>query len=192
MSDEFFSFDEALNELRLKEEELKRLVSEGEIRAFRKGDTMKLRRSDVESLRSELQGGEVVDLAEMTEELVFEDDAGLEDAGMATEEISGVETLIDDVEDVGTLDLEIDEIEDLELVEEEDDIIDIAGAPIRRGAGQNVEEEEMIPSWAVGMVLATSAILLLFIPIAISLSTGRASGVARAIGGLFSESLAKK
>ncbi|MGK0220315.1 MAG: excisionase family DNA binding protein, partial [Planctomycetota bacterium] len=54
MPDEFFSFDVDRDELRLKEEELKRLVSEGEIRAFRKGDTMKLRRSDVESLRSEL------------------------------------------------------------------------------------------------------------------------------------------
>ncbi|MEE8466862.1 MAG: helix-turn-helix domain-containing protein [Planctomycetota bacterium] len=79
MSDEFFSFDEALDELRLKEEELKRLVSEGEIRAFRKGDTMKLRRSDVESLRAELSGGEIVDLGESTEELVFEDD--IEDVG---------------------------------------------------------------------------------------------------------------
>ena len=45
---EFYSFDEALKELRLKEEELKRLVSEGEIRAFREGDTMKLRKADVE------------------------------------------------------------------------------------------------------------------------------------------------
>jgi len=32
---EFYSFDEALKQLRLKEEELKRLVSEGEIRASR-------------------------------------------------------------------------------------------------------------------------------------------------------------
>lgn len=192
MSDEFFSFDEALNELRLKEEELKRLVSEGEIRAFRKGDTMKLRRSDVESLRSELQGGEVVDLGEMTEELVFEDDSALDDgAGMATEEISNVDTLIDDVEDVGTLDLEIDEIEDLELVDEaEEDIIDIAGGPVRRGAAAGAEdEEEMLPSWAVGLVLVTSVVLILFIPVAIGLSTGRASGVAKAIGGIFSKSL---
>ena len=48
--EEFFSFDEALDQLRLKEEELKRLVSEGEIRAFRDGETMKLRRTDVETL----------------------------------------------------------------------------------------------------------------------------------------------
>ena len=48
--DRFYSFEEALKELRLKEEELKRLVSEGEIRAFRQGDTMRLRQSDVEAL----------------------------------------------------------------------------------------------------------------------------------------------
>ena len=74
MADEYFSFDEALDELRLKEEELKRLVSEGEIRAFREGETMKLRQSDVKALRDELSGGEVVDLGGVEEELVFEDE----------------------------------------------------------------------------------------------------------------------
>ena len=97
---EFYSFDEALKQLRLKEEELKRLVSEGEIRAFREGGTMKLRRTDVESLRTELSGGEVVDLGDVKEELVFEDDVQGE-AGMATQEISDVETILDEpVEEV--------------------------------------------------------------------------------------------
>jgi len=97
---EFYSFDEALKQLRLKEEELKRLVSEGEIRAFREGGTMKLRRTDVETLRTELSGGEVVDLGDVKEELVFEDDVQGE-AGMATQEISDVETILDEpVEDV--------------------------------------------------------------------------------------------
>ena len=82
--DRFYSFEEALKELRLKEEELKRLVSEGEIRAFRQGDTMRLRQSDVEALKKELTGGEVVDLGDVKEELVFEDDVDL-DAGMATQ-----------------------------------------------------------------------------------------------------------
>ena len=123
MADDFFSFEEALDELRLKEEELKRLVSEGEIRAFRDGETMKLRRSDVESLRSELSGGEVVDLGDASEELVFEDDTDL-DAGMATEEISSADTILEaDVEDVGEVELE-----------EEDDFDEPApaAAPARR------------------------------------------------------------
>ena len=69
MADDFYSFDEALDELKLKEEELKRLVSEGELRAFRKGDTMKIRRADVELLRSELDS-DVADLDETVDELV--------------------------------------------------------------------------------------------------------------------------
>src|SRR5688572_18601930 len=98
---EFMSFEDALKELRLKEEELKRLVSEGEIRAFREGETMKLRKSDVQNLRGELSGGEVVDLGGAGEELVFEDDSDL-DAGMATEEIAQADTILEEeVEDVG-------------------------------------------------------------------------------------------
>ena len=92
MADDFYSFDEALEELKLKEEELKRLVSEGEIRAFRKGDTMKLRRADVETLRAELDG-DLVDLGDTVDELVFEDESDLGgDTGMATQELD-VETV---------------------------------------------------------------------------------------------------
>ena len=86
--------EEALKEVRLKEEERKRLVSEGEIRAFREGDTRKLRKADVENLRAELSGGEVVDLGDVKEELVFEDDVEVvEDTGMATQEIGDVDTV---------------------------------------------------------------------------------------------------
>jgi hypothetical protein len=85
---EFYSFEEALRELSLREEELKRLVSEGEIRAFRDAGTMKLRRADVDTLRKELSGGDVVDLGEGGETVVFEDDAmTTQEIGMATEEI---------------------------------------------------------------------------------------------------------
>jgi len=105
VSDEFISFDKALDDLRLKEEELKRLVSEGEIRAFRKGETMKLRQSDVDALRMEL-GGEVVDLGDADEELVFEDDDLEGDSGMATQEISNIDTLLEEeIEDVGEIEL---------------------------------------------------------------------------------------
>ena len=97
MADEFYNFDEALEQLNLKDEELKRLVSEGEIRAFREGDTMRLRRQDVESLKSELMGGEVVDLGG-GEAIVFEDDLELDETGMATEEISEADTLLDQLQ----------------------------------------------------------------------------------------------
>ncbi len=149
MSDDFFSFDEALDELRLKEEELKRLVSEGEIRAFRKGDTMKLRRSDVESLRAELSGGEVVDLGEATEELVFEDDDAFDDSGMATQEIADVDTLIDDVEDVGEIELE--------------------------------EEEETEGVGMLALILVTSAVMVLAMPVVFSISMGQVSDLSKSV-----------
>jgi len=60
------SFDEVLKELEMDEDELKRLVSEGQIRAFRDEDRMKFRAEDVNSLASTRQKdvGEQVDLGE--------------------------------------------------------------------------------------------------------------------------------
>lgn len=181
MADDFYSFDEALDELRLKEEELKRLVSEGEIRAFRKGDTMKLRKSDVESLRAELSGGEVVDLGEVTEELVFEDEPDLgDDAGMATQEIADVDTIIDDdIEDVGEIDLEEDEPEAR------------PARPARRApaAATAAAAEEMTESAGLRMAaIGTALLLIVAMPVALSVSSGHASGLAKSIAGLFGAS----
>lgn len=175
MAEDYYSFDEALDQLRLKEEELKRLVSEGEIRAFREGDTMKLRRQDVESLRAELGGGgEVVDLGVGAEELVFEDETGLEDdTGMATQEIADVETLIEEeVEDVGELELD----EDVEEVR-----------PARRAAAavvvvaEDTEEE----TWVKVALIVSAVILILGLPVALSLASGNLSSTARSIAGMF-------
>jgi hypothetical protein len=52
-SDEFYTFEEVLNELKLSEDELKRMVSEGEIRAFKDEDRMKFKRIDVRSKKEE-------------------------------------------------------------------------------------------------------------------------------------------
>lgn len=179
MADEFYSFNEALEQLRLKEEELKRLVSEGEIRAFRDGETMQLRRQDVENLRNELMGGDVVDLGGASEDLVFEDDADLADAGMATEEISEMDTILeDDVEDVGEIELEDEP----------------APAPVRRSAGAAAsaaapaEEETESMGMRIAAVL-TSLLLLLGLPVAISLSTGSVSDIAKSIAGLFGKTI---
>lgn len=175
--DQFYSFDEALKELRLKEEELKRLVSEGEIRAFREGDTMKLRRADVESLRSELSGGEVVDLGEVSEELVFEDETDAEgDAGMATQEIANVETIIDDVEDVGEIDIEEDVV-----------VAPVEVAAVRRPAPRAAPVVDEVSDGALvdAALVGTGLLLVLALPLAMSASRGQASGVARAIASVF-------
>lgn len=175
--EQFYSFEEALRELRLKEEELKRLVSEGEIRAFREGDTMRLRRTDVESLRSELTGGEVVDLGDVKEDLVFEDDVLIaEDSGMATQEIGmsteemgGVETVIDETE------VEVDE-GDAVVVERER----------RTVVARPVEEPEFYEGGGLRFALVlTSLVLVIGLPLALAISTGKMNAVATAFAGMF-------
>jgi excisionase family DNA binding protein len=175
--EQFYSFEEALRELRLKEEELKRLVSEGEIRAFREGDTMRLRRTDVESLRSELTGGEVVDLGDVKEDLVFEDDVLIaEDSGMATQEIgmsteemSGVETVLDEPE------IEVDEEESAVVVERE-----------RRTVVRAAEEPELYEGGGLRFALVlTSVALVIGLPLALAISTGKMNAVANALSGMF-------
>ncbi|MEW6072277.1 MAG: hypothetical protein AB1726_06715 [Planctomycetota bacterium] len=179
-SEEFYNFEEALDQLRLKEEELKRLVSEGEIRAFREGETMRLRRADVENLKRELAGGEVVDLEDSGEELVFEDEVELEEAGMATEEISEMDTLLEeDVEDVG----------ELELGAGGEEVAAAAAIPaVRRtsaiAASRAVAEEgEGLGFRALAVV--TSFVLLLGFPLAISHSTGHTSDIAKGVAKIF-------
>lgn len=171
--DQFYSFEEALKELRLKEEELKRLVSEGEIRAFREGDTMRLRRTDVETLRSELTGGEVVDLGDLKEDLVFEDDVELaEDAGLATQEI-GMAT-----EEIGGVD----------TVLEDPDEDEIAVRTERRApvVVREVVEVEAYEGGGLRFVLvATSIVLIIGLPLALAVSTGKMNAVASALSGLF-------
>lgn len=49
---DYFSFDEVMGELEVSEEELRRMVSEGELRAFRSENKMKFRKEDVEVLQT--------------------------------------------------------------------------------------------------------------------------------------------
>jgi hypothetical protein len=82
--EDFLSFEKALRELKLRSEELKKLVSEGEIRAFRDGDSMKFRREDVVALAAKSKG---------EEELAFADSLE-DDTGMVTEQLSAEDTLL--------------------------------------------------------------------------------------------------
>jgi len=88
-SDDFLSFEKALRELQLRSEELKKLVSEGEIRAYRDGDSMKFRLEDIQSLNSQSEGDTRLSFADSLED----------DTGMVTEQISDEDTLLaeDDV-----------------------------------------------------------------------------------------------
>lgn len=172
MADDFYSFDEALDELKLKEEELKRLVSEGELRAFRKGDTMKIRRADVELLRAELDA-DVADLDDTVDELVFEDDSDLDaDAGMATQELD-VETLVDEEEPVAAAPARASRSS-------------ASARPAKRSAvAAAAEEEEEEPAWVKGLLMVSALLLMLAMPIMLSLGTGNAGGLAKGVAGLF-------
>ena len=82
-SEDFLSFEKALRELQLRSEELKKLVSEGEIRAYRDGDSMKFRADDIASLNSQSEGDTKLSFADSLED----------DTGMVTEQISDEDTL---------------------------------------------------------------------------------------------------
>lgn len=80
MSDkDYYSFDEVISDLRMEEDELKRLVSAGEIRAFRDQDTMRFKAEDIERLRGG-DAGDDLDL-EMDLDLGDDDALVLEDDG---------------------------------------------------------------------------------------------------------------
>ncbi|HEB51692.1 MAG TPA: hypothetical protein ENI87_00400 [bacterium] len=83
-SDDFLSFEKALRELQLRSEELKKLVSEGEIRAYRDGDSMKFRAEDIASLGAQNAGDSQLSFADSLED----------DTGMVTEQISEEDTLL--------------------------------------------------------------------------------------------------
>ncbi|MCR9248297.1 MAG: hypothetical protein NXI31_24985 [bacterium] len=85
-SDDFVSFEKALRNLKMRSEELKKLVSEGEIRAFRDGDSMKFRSEDVDALLSQSEGESELSFADSLED----------DTGMVTEQLSDEDTLLAD------------------------------------------------------------------------------------------------
>src|SRR5580704_14801305 len=51
MAIEYMSFEDVLGELQIDEEELKKLVSQGELRGFRDGLSMKFKKDDVLNLK---------------------------------------------------------------------------------------------------------------------------------------------
>jgi hypothetical protein len=84
MAIEYMSFEDVLGELQIDEEELKKLVSQGELRGFRAGLSMKFKKDDVLNLK---QGRETeptiiltdsdqeMGIAESSDELILEDSA---------------------------------------------------------------------------------------------------------------------
>jgi len=110
-SGEFYTFDEVIKHLSIDEQRLKRLVSEGEIRAFREGDEMKFKKNDIDTLdvgaseegvtrEIDLSAGGAEASETLTDDLIFDEgdelDLSSDDAGMATAEISSQDTFVDE------------------------------------------------------------------------------------------------
>lgn len=169
MSKEFSSFEDALKRLELEEEDLKRLISAGEIRAFREGSKMHLRAEDVNKVAAQLGVGSKV--RESGESLVVEDLSlgGGGDEGMSTTQLSEEDTLLDDVETVD--------------VGEESAVPAAAGARRTRSAAEEESQKE-----STGMLAAAvlTAVLLVFaIPFAIGMLEARTTGVTSGVVGMF-------
>lgn len=172
-SGEFFTFDEVLKKLNIDETKLKRLVSEGEIRAFREGDEMKFRRSDVENLdvagaHSEEETG-VIDLSAgsdssetLTDDLIFDEGDDLDlsaDAGMATAEISSQDTLVDEEIGMSTEPLGIDAGDMTDVVEPDDRPAAVQATKSRRPDRVEQAQEPSDLVWA--LVMTVTAVFLI-------------------------------
>lgn len=214
-SGEFYSFDEVLRQLSIDENRLKRLVSEGEIRAFREGDQMKFKRTEIDSLAGKSGKGGGTSETSLTE-ISLEDDSSptvnvgkgkgkaetLKDdlldepdlsqrGGMRTAEISSQDTFIDQAGDVGMSTEPIDFTEDAGKAEEVEDI----GAETKKKAAASrpapkrvvIEEEVRSPLWSAVLGL-TFAIGVCGALVAISASRGYSNGITK----FFSEKFGPK
>jgi excisionase family DNA binding protein len=149
-SGEFYSFDEVLRQLNIDENRLKRLVSEGEIRAFREGDAMRFKRQEIDGLAGRAgRGGKPSDTS-LTEisleeesqptvnvaggrETLSDDLLSERKGGMRTAEIASQDTFIDSGDDMGMSTEPIDFTEE-EGGEEPEEIGDMGVERVRRGA----------------------------------------------------------
>ena len=101
-NEDFVNFENALRELKLNEDQLKRLVSEGEIRAIRgENNSMKFRKEEIERLKQDT--GKTIQYTEessdtLTDDLLFDeaDDLDVDEEGMATAQISSDDTFVGD------------------------------------------------------------------------------------------------
>lgn len=181
-SGEFYTFDEVTKQLNIDESKLKRLVSEGEIRAFREGDEMKFKRTDIDTLDVESEGEtREIDLTAagedasetLTDDLIFDEgdelDLSADDAGMATAEISSQDTFVDEGgEPVGMSTEPLDFSDDVDDFEDEpEEFVPQTSGPrtqARGGRGGRAYQQESKAGdlgWCV--VLSLTLVVMFFI-----------------------------
>ena len=196
MADEFYDFEKALNELSMEEEELKRLVSAGEIRAFRSKGQMKFRKEDIESLRE--TGGGIQETEEtLTDELVFDEGDSLsldEEEGMATAKIDEQDTLID--EELPELE---SDVSDLDMLDEDAPVAAVGGGskrgPTRRTTRvtrmrEAAEARKAASPLFVAVLLLTTIAMLYGVVFLSEISGNTASGMTKGVGEFMVENFA--
>lgn len=170
MANPYSSFEDALRKLELEEDDLKRLISAGEIRAFREGSKMHLRAEDVDKVAKQLGIGSKVSERDAGQSLQVEDLSlgATGEEGMSTTQLSEEDTLLDDVEtvDVGQ---------------------EAAVTPIQAGRRAKAADAETQKE-STGILFAaivTTALLVFAIPFAIGMVEAQSTGVTSGVVGMF-------
>lgn len=204
----YYSFDEVMKNLEVEEDELKRLVSAGEIRAFRDKDTMRFKAEDVARLKTET--GADLDTEEL--DLDFEDDLELEIAEPAGEDEDAI-TLLEDADIGDELVLEDEEspaaleVEELDLGGDDAEVAEedaqakpakrggrpgkaAAGASKRTGRASTEEAEEVKDSaGTLAMLVIGIVVLVVANFIVFDAVTGHASNpLTKAVANMFNDS----
>ena len=196
---DYYSFDEVLNDLKLEEDELKRLVSAGEIRAFRDKNTMRFKAEDVARLRGTRTGPEEVELDDLELELEDAVEAPVVGGELGTEITA--ETL--DLGDAaGSEELVLEETSDtgevIEIGGETEMVVEPTPARPARTTGEKRKAakvaapaepvEEITEGGAVLALMMVGAVILIVANFLVfDAAVGRASSaLTRAVANLFS------
>lgn len=197
MATEYLKFEEVLKELQIDEEELKQLVSDGDLRGFRDADSMKFKREDVLKVKKGREteptiiltdSDEAMGTEETSDELILDDqeeaqpvlniddivEEGAEVGEITLEDADEEEAVVPTVEVPALDDEEGDLAASLDL-EEEEEAEEVApkstsASRIQRSArlrAMQIQEQSSHIAWTL-CLLATS--LLLLIPVAVELN----------------------
>lgn len=170
---QYSSFEDALKKLELEEEDLKRLISAGEIRAFREGSKMHLRAEDVSKVASQLGIGSNVSEKDAGRTLEVEDLSlgAASEEGMSTTQLSEEDTLLDEVETV-------------DVAGETATAAVVSGGAARRARA--AEPEAARESTGILAAAIFTCVLLVFaIPFAIGMLSARSTGLTGGVVGIF-------
>ena len=171
MANPYSSFEDALRKLELEEDDLKRLISAGEIRAFREGSKMHLRAEDVDKVAKQLGIGSSVTERDAGQSLQVEDLSlgATGEEGMSTTQLSEEDTLLDDVE---TVDVGPEAVTTVTTT--------------RRTKTVEVETQKE-STGVLFAAIVTTALLVFSIPFAIGMLSARTTGVTSGVVGIFAK-----